>query len=85
MVGVMVPVGTGDGGTTGLTSAFSPATPDDVTPTTPSALWEAITPGSDYKALMNTHTHTHTPWSLTHITLDTKEEEKKSIFQQEYF
>lgn len=58
MVGVMVPVGTGDGGTTGLTSAFSPATPDDVTPTTPSALWEAITPGSDYKALMNTHTHT---------------------------
>lgn len=40
--------------------------------TTPSALWEAITLSSDYKTLMNTHGNTHTPWSLSLITLRQK-------------
>lgn len=50
--------------------------------TTPSALWEAITAGSDYRALMNTHTHTLSPWSVSLITLDKEEAEKNQYFSR---
>lgn len=58
------------------------------TPTTPSALWEAIMSGSDYKALMNTHTvqtHTHTQPSLECLTYYVRQERKRSRKKNQYF